>query len=117
VFASVSANNRHDQNAGETTDIQAENPASARIRLNHELSHRLFVFCESLSAGRVHARSQLDLEDVRMTQALLQNRSRRTTFGAALIFALAYLGALVFIFAPDGMLSTRAPEAQTASQP
>jgi hypothetical protein len=52
-----------------------------------------------------------------MNQALPQNRTRRTTFGAVLIFALVYLGALVFIFAPDGMLSTRTPQAQTASQP
>jgi hypothetical protein len=52
-----------------------------------------------------------------MTQVLPHNRTRRTTFGAVLVFALAYLGALVFIFAPDGMLSTRAPASQAAIQP
>lgn len=52
-----------------------------------------------------------------MTQVLPQNRTRRTTFGAIVIFALVYLGALVFIFAPDGMLSTRSPATQAAVQP
>jgi hypothetical protein len=52
-----------------------------------------------------------------MTQVLPHARPRRTTFGAVVIFALVYLGALVFIFAPDGMLSTHAPATQTAGQP
>ena len=52
-----------------------------------------------------------------MTHALPNTRARRTTFWAALIFGIAYIGALVFIFAPEGMLSTHTPEAASTSQP
>jgi hypothetical protein len=47
-----------------------------------------------------------------MTQVLPHATNRRATIFAAVVFAFAYLGALVFIFAPDGMLSDHAPVAQ-----
>ncbi|WP_333868451.1 hypothetical protein [Cypionkella sp.] len=52
-----------------------------------------------------------------MTQSLPNSRAKRATFGAAIVFALAYFGALFFIFAPDGMLSSHVPQMQRISQP
>lgn len=52
-----------------------------------------------------------------MTQSLPNPRAKRARFGAAVVFALAYLGALVFIFAPDGMLSSHVPQMQSSAQP
>ena len=52
-----------------------------------------------------------------MTQSLPNSRAKRATFGAAIVFGLAYFGALFFIFAPDGMLSSHVPQVQSPSQP
>lgn len=52
-----------------------------------------------------------------MTHALPNSRVRRTPLWAIVIFGLAYIGALVFIFAPQGMLSTTTPAAETTQQP
>ncbi|MEO5620379.1 MAG: hypothetical protein ACOH2M_14825 [Cypionkella sp.] len=52
-----------------------------------------------------------------MTQALPRSRTKRATFGAALVFGLAYVAALGFIFAPAGSLSTRTSVVQASSSP
>jgi hypothetical protein len=65
----------------------------------------------------VFEQSEQSLGDVAMTHALPNSRVRRTSLFAAVIFGVAYIGALVFIFAPEGMLSSHLPEATSASQP
>ncbi|MDB5657444.1 MAG: hypothetical protein JWS10_59 [Cypionkella sp.] len=44
-----------------------------------------------------------------MTQTLSQPPSRRTSYVAIVLFALAYIGVMAIIFAPEGSLSNRAP--------
>lgn len=52
-----------------------------------------------------------------MTQTLPNSRAKRTTLGAITIFALAYIGALVFIFAPEGSLSSHGAMTQPRTTP
>ncbi len=44
-----------------------------------------------------------------MTQTMSQRPSRRATYVAFAVFALAYIGVMVVIFAPEGSLSSRNP--------
>ncbi|MES2433683.1 MAG: hypothetical protein V4586_07640 [Pseudomonadota bacterium] len=48
-------------------------------------------------------------QDVQMTQTMSQRPSRRATYVAFAVFALAYIGVMVVIFAPEGSLSSRNP--------
>lgn len=42
-----------------------------------------------------------------MNRTAPQPASRRVSYGALILFGLAYLGALAIIFAPEGSLSSR----------
>jgi hypothetical protein len=52
-----------------------------------------------------------------MTHSLPNPRAKRASLGAAIVFGIAYFGALLFIFAPDGMLSSHVPQIQSRAQP
>lgn len=54
-------------------------------------------------------------KDVQMTQSTLQRPARRGTYGALIVFALAYLGVMVVIFAPEGSFSSRDSLAEAQS--
>lgn len=45
-----------------------------------------------------------------MTQSLTERPTRRATYGALVLFGLAYLGVLAIIFAPEGSLSSRSSQ-------
>lgn len=44
-----------------------------------------------------------------MAQMMSQRPSRRATYVALVVFALAYIGVMAIIFAPEGSLSSRNP--------
>jgi hypothetical protein len=46
-------------------------------------------------------------QDVQMTHSLPQRPARRAPYGAFVVFALAYIGVMFIIFAPEGSLSSR----------
>jgi hypothetical protein len=52
-------------------------------------------------------------QDVQMTHSLPQRPARRAPYGAFAVFALAYIGVMVIIFAPEGSLSSRSATSVT----
>jgi hypothetical protein len=42
-----------------------------------------------------------------MTHSLPQRPARRAPYGAFIVFALAYIGVMFIVFAPEGSLSSR----------